>query len=204
MSDSPTWSMPAGAGEAAPMRAAFSERGWAALEQRTIDAGDVDLPGLSPDDLPVLVTPAEFREPHVTWFSVVVAVEGADRNMAMRIVELLDPTRVDLRVVHVTWVPGTTRSPLPADGQQNPEPLDLLAYRGAHEALIDTSGALREAGFRVTTVLCEGRYPGREIAEEVRRSDAQLVMLGRGRHGIGIGRDVLEVCRVPLLYVSAR
>src|SRR5690606_13337342 len=96
---------------------------------------------------------------------VVIAVEGADRRMAEEVAKLLSPSTTHIALVHVTWLPGIVTSPLDEGGIDNPHPQDLLAYRGAREALVDTANELRAFGFDVSTHLREDRDPAGPIAE---------------------------------------
>jgi hypothetical protein len=166
---------------------------------------DDEIRGLSSDALPALAVPHDQAidqspAPH----RILVAAEGADRKLADAIAAVLDPGRVALAVVHVTWVPGIASSPLPEGGIDQPEQIDLLLYRGASEALIDTADALRRAGFAVSTHLREHHQPAVALLQEIERERPALVLLGLGRHGAGIGRDLLREARIPVLYVDAR
>jgi hypothetical protein len=133
-----------------------------------------------------------------------VAAEGADRNIAAEVAALLDPGVVGIDIVHVTWLPGIVMSPLGPEGLDNPQPPDLLLYRGAHEALIDTAQALRDAGFSVHAHLRENRHPSAALLKEIEQLAPAMAVLGLGKHGAGIGRDILRETRIPVLYVAAR
>lgn len=157
--------------------------------------------------LPYLALPAE----HVPARDgqgrlALVAVEGRDHLMAGALTDLLDPAVVGIGLMHVTWLPPMTSSPLESSGLDNPDPADLLAFQGAREALVDTARALRSAGFDVSTHLREDRDPAGPLAATIRRQQPDLFVLGLGSHGAGIGRRVLEAegVSVPVLYVRAR
>lgn len=177
-------------------------RGHLAIEH--LAPGEVEPREITKERLPLVVVPAGWSEADDGTSTVIVAIEGADRRMAAQVRSLLDPTTATLALVHVTWVPGTVASPLPADGLDNPQPIDLLLYRGATEALVDAAEELRAAGFTVTTHLREARHPAEAIDAVVSRMSPVLLVLGLGRHGAGIGRDILRRARVPILYVDAR
>lgn len=155
--------------------------------------------------LPLLVIPAEWNlalpEEGVL---TLVAAEGADKRLAVAVCALLDPVATGLAIVHATWLPGTVASPLPVEGLDNPEPSELLLYRGAVEALVETASTLREFGFSVSTHLREARDPAEALAGVIDEARPALVVLGLGKHGAGIGSRLLQEARVPILYVAAR
>ena len=167
--------------------------------------GETEPEDLDGESLPYLAMPAD-RPAGVTGESrlALVAVEGRDQRMAAALAPLLDPRVVTIGLMHVTWMPRTIASPLDEGGLNNPEPAELLIYQGAREALIDTAGELRAAGFEVSTHLREDRDPARPLAETIQRQQPDLFVLGLGRHGAGIGRKVLETARIPVLFVRAR
>jgi len=163
------------------------------------------LDDLNNDTLPYLALPEQESDtPGGSGRLALVAVEGRDGRMAEAITALLDPAVVGIGLMHVTWLPPTITSPLEKRGLDNPEPADLLAYQGAREALVDTSTALRRAGFEVSTHLREDRDPAGPLAEAIQQQRPDLFVLGLGRHGAGIGRRVLEEASIPVLYVRAR
>ena len=171
----------------------------------TLPADETEPPGLENDELPYLALPDDtMAGPGEGGCLALVAVEGRDRLMADAVAPLLDPNTVSIGLMHVTWMPRTIASPLPEGGLDNPEPGELLVYQGAREALVDTAGGLRAAGFDVSTHLREDRDPSRPLAETIARQGPDLFVLGLGRHGAGIGRRVLEATRIPMLYVRAR
>jgi hypothetical protein len=155
--------------------------------------------------LPLLVVPedAPERTPDGDCLAL-VAVEGRDSQMASAIASLLDPSHTRIALIHATWLPRTIRSPLDSGGMDNPEPADLLVFSGAREALINTRNALMRLGFHVSSHLREDRNPARPIIEMCQKVNPQLLVLGLGRHGAGIGRHVLEEERIPTLFVKAR
>lgn len=136
--------------------------------------------------------------------TVLVAVEGRDWKMSREIAALFDPERAMLRLLHVTWLPGTASSPIDEEGIDDPSPSDLLMYDGARDALIQRATELREAGFVVTTHLRLNRRPSAALAAEVERLAPSLIVLGLGRHGAGIGRDLWRAESTPILFVNAR
>ncbi|CAN5784443.1 hypothetical protein BH23CHL2_BH23CHL2_29140 [soil metagenome] len=157
--------------------------------------------------LPYLALPAEHAPAsNGRGRLALVAVEGRDHMMADALADLLDPAVVGIGLMHVTWLPPMTSSPLETSGLDNPDSADLLAYQGAREALVDTARALRLAGFDVSTHLREDRDPAGPLAATIRRQQPDLFVLGLGRHGAGIGRRVLEAdgVSIPVLYVRAR
>lgn len=184
---------------------AFQPSAWERLTIVPLPAGATDVVGISHAQLPLLVCPQDM--PGVDSgipIRVLVAAEGADRKITAMLSSLLSPATVTLAIIHVTWVPGIASSPLPEQGLDNPQPIDLLIYRGANDALVDTAAALRDARFTVTTHLREARQPAGPILTEISRTAPDMFVLGLGRHGEGIGRDVLREIRLPILYVNAR
>jgi nucleotide-binding universal stress UspA family protein len=169
----------------------------------TLPAGSSDPPHLDAHHLPYLVIPEDRPEAVGGGQLALVAVEGRDHHMARAIASLLEP-QVNVGLMHVTWLPITIDSPLGEGGLNDPNANELLIYRGAREALIDSANALRESGFEVSTHLREGRDPAQILADTIRRQQPDLFILGLGRHGAGIGRRVLEEARVPVLFVNAR
>lgn len=171
-----------------------------------VERAEDEPPGLSGDRLPFLALPENpsAAEPVDGAARVIVAVEGRDVEMADALARLLDPSSVQLALVHVTWVPGIAQSPLESGGIDNPQPSDLLAYQGAREALIGTATELRSFGFRTSTHLRESRDPAQAIADLIEQQQPALFALGLGRHGAGIGRRVMERVRVATLFVRAR
>lgn len=157
------------------------------------------------DHVPLLAIPAGWNLAlPAEGVLTVVAAEGADRRLAKAVAVLLDPTATGLAIVHATWLPGTIASPLPQGGLDNPDPSELLLYRGAVEALVDTATELRAAGFSVSTHLREARDPAEALAGVIAEAQPALVVLGLGRHGAGIGSRLLHDVPVPILYVAAR
>lgn len=170
-----------------------------------LPVGEHEPQGLDDDVLPLLVLPEDGERPPDRDVSrVFVAVEGSDTKMVGTITGLLDPGNVGIALVHVTWIPGIAGASIGEGGLDNPSASDLLAYEGAREALVGTADALSAAGFTVSTHLREDRDPAGPLADLVERHDADLFVLGLGRHGAGIGRRLLERVRVPVLYVRAR
>ena len=162
-------------------------------------------PGLKGDALPMLAIPED--SPRTTEEGdclALVAVEGRDRQMARAITRVLNPSTTRIALLHVTWLPRTITSPLEPEGLDNPEPADLLLFYGARQALINTGNELLIAGFSVSTHLREDRDPARPLVEMIRSQRPNLLILGLGRHGAGIGRHILEVERIPELFVKAR
>jgi hypothetical protein len=176
-----------------------------AVRVGAVDQGSDEPGGLSGDVLPFLALPTELSlaQP-IARARVVVAVEGRDELMADVLAALLDPERVTLSLVHVTWVPGIAGSPLDRGGLDNPQASDLLAYQGAREALIGTTTELHRYRFEVSTHLRESRDPAQAIAVLIEDDRPMMFALGLGRHGAGIGRRVMERIRVPTLFVRAR
>lgn len=155
------------------------------------------------DRLPFILLPedrATARDPRL----VLVALEGADRQMADTLGRLLSPDAVSLALIHVTWLSGIVTSPLDEAGLDDPAPSDLLLYRGAREALVTTADELRDLGFDVHTYLRENRDPAVPIAEFSKEVGPALIALGLGRHGAGIGERLLKSIRLPVLFVRAR
>jgi hypothetical protein len=170
-----------------------------------LSAHEYEPQGLSDKSLPLLVVPEDSeRTGDGNACRVIVAVEGRDTHMAGALAALLDPAKVGIALVHVTWIPGIAGAPMGEGGLDNPAASDLLAYEGAREALIGTADALEEAGFSVSTHLREDRDPAGPLAELIEYYRPDLFVLGLGRHGPGIGRRLLERVRVPVLYVQAR
>lgn len=158
---------------------------------------------LKNDRLPFVVLP-EDRDAILTPGLVLVALEGADRQMAGGLGSLLNPDHVSLALIHVTWLSGIVTSPLDNNGLDDPQPSDLLLYRGAREALITTADKLRDLGFDVHTYLRDDRDPAVPIAEFSKEVGPTLIALGLGRHGAGIGERLLKSVRLPVLFVRAR
>ena len=166
-----------------------------------------DSPNFNPqaEELPQLVLPPVGSTEYASSPArVVVAAEGRDARIAHSIIRLLNPENVTIELVHVTWLPGIAASPIDASGIDNPGHQDLLMYDGAREALIERASELREAGFRVTTHLRLARHPADAIVAHLQDRPVQLFVLGLGRHGAGIGRDVMRANPLPLLFVNAR
>ncbi len=168
-----------------------------------LPAGSSDPPVLDAHHLPYLAIPEDRPETVGGGQLALVAIEGNDRHMARAISLLIEP-QVVIGLMHVTWLPKTIDSPLGVGGLNNPDANELLIYRGAREALIDSANALRDSGYEVSTHLREGRDPAQILADTIRRQQPDLFILGLGRHGAGIGRRVLEEARVPVLFVNAR
>lgn len=158
---------------------------------------------LKGENLPLLTVPPESDPASAMTGQVVVAVEGADHLMAGAIARYLSTTAA-IALVHVTWLPGIVSSPVDEGGIDDPHPQDLLAYRGAREALVDTANELRRAGFQVTTHLREHRDPALPIGEFCKTTGADLLVLGLGRHGAGIGRRLSQLLSIPQLFLKAR
>jgi hypothetical protein len=157
------------------------------------------------DQVPLLAIPADWSLAlPAEGVLTVVAAEGADRRLAQAVTAVLDPTATGLALLHATWLPGTVNSPLPPGGLDNPEPSELLLYRGAVEALIDTATDLRMAGFNVSTHLREARDPAEALAGVIIEAQPALLVLGLGKHGAGIGSRLRHDTPVPILYVRAR
>lgn len=167
--------------------------------------GSTEPEHLNGDHLPYLCIP-EDRPQSVAGEGglILVAVEGRDRRMAAAVSELFDPQSVVIGLMHVTWMPRTIDSPLGEGGLNNPEPGELLLYRGAREALVDTASELRAAGFDVSTHLREDKDPAQPLAGTILEQQPDLFVIGLGRHGAGIARRVLDAARVPVLFVRAR
>jgi hypothetical protein len=178
----------------------------AAVVVEALPAGDLEPASLRDSSTAVLVVPdeahtaAELPAPA----TVLVAVERHDAQMAHNLVELLNPARTSLELLHVAWLPGIVPSPTAGAGLDNPQPVDLVAYEGAKEALIDCAAQLRDGGFNVTTHLRENRETLAALSTAAHRHSPALVVLGRGRHGMGLGRALLREQRLPVLYVAAR
>jgi nucleotide-binding universal stress UspA family protein len=177
-----------------------------AVSVELLSGNDAEPRELRPADLPHLVLPFGHEESAglAPVAPVIVASEGADARMGVEVRRLLNPERVEIHVIHVTWLTGIVTSPLPAAGLDNPRASDLLLYRGAREALVDTADQLRLARFRVVTHLRENRSPAQEVAELARELRPALVVLGLGRHGAGIGAELLRDAGLPVLFVRAR
>jgi hypothetical protein len=135
---------------------------------------------------------------------IVVGVEGDDRRIADSIIALIEPSTAGLALVHVTWLTGLVTSPLARIEFDNPKPSDLLLYRGARSALIDTARQLEENGFTVSTHLRNNKDPASALFEVVTEARPNLVILGLGRHGGGIGQRLQQHVPVPVLFVSSR
>lgn len=168
-----------------------------------LPAGHHEPRHLSADRLPFIVLPASL-DPIKSPGLVLVALEGADRQMASALEQLLNPENTSLALIHVTWLSGIVSSPLDEEGLDDPEPSDLLLYRGAREALVTTANELREIGFDVHTYLREHRDPAVPIAEFSKEAGPTLIALGLGRHGAGIGERLLKTISAPVLFVRAR
>jgi hypothetical protein len=69
---------------------------------------------------------------------------------------------------------------------------------------VETAAALRDVGFSVQTHLRGDRQPVAGISSFVSEYPAQLVVLGLGRHGLGIGRGLWRRHALPILYLDAR
>lgn len=168
-------------------------------------AGETEPQGLTRDALPLLAIPSGWSlELPAEGVLTLVAAEGADHLLADSVTQLLVPEVTGLAILHATWLPGTVASPLEAGGLDNPEPSELLLYRGAVEALVETAAALRRAGFTVSTHLREARDPAEALRAVIAEADPALVVLGLGKHGAGIGQRLLREVSVPILYVAAR
>lgn len=135
---------------------------------------------------------------------VVVAAEGRDERIAVEVARLLDPARARVALLHVTWLPGFASAPIPEHGLDDPAASDLLMYEGAREALIDRAAELRAAGFVVSTHLRIARHPAEALVAQLEARTSTMLVLGLGRHGAGIGREVLRRSPLPILYVDAR
>jgi hypothetical protein len=168
-------------------------------------AGQTEPLGLTRDALPLLAIPSDWNlELPAEGVLTLVAAEGADHLLANSVTQLLVPAVTGLAILHVTWLPGTVASPLEASGLDNPEPSELLLYRGAVEALVETANGLRQAGFNVSTHLREARDPAEALRAIIDEARPALVVLGLGKHGAGIGQRLLREVSVPILYVAAR
>jgi hypothetical protein len=161
-------------------------------------------PALRRELLPMLLLPLEPVHQPAASAPVVVALEGKDSGMPARLSELFDPRAVKFSLLHVTWLPGIVAAPIDEHGLDDPAPTDLLLYDGALNALVDMPAELRAAGYDVTTHLRMSRQPSEGIAAFVIQREAACVVLGLGRHGAGIGRNVIRQPRIPVLYVDAR
>lgn len=160
---------------------------------------------IDPARQPLLLVPNQAAMPFVSADPLVlVAVERTDVRMAAALTELLNPDRARLAVAHVTWLPGTASSPTGGAGLDDPLPSELLAYDGARVALLDTAGALRAAGFRVSTHLREDRDREEALAALVAQWRPTLLVLGRGKHGLGPGRHIVEADGIPALLADSR
>lgn len=168
-----------------------------------LPAGRNEARHLSNDRLPFILLPEDCDAPRNANL-VLVALEGADRQMADALGALLNPAAVTLALIHVTWLSGIVTSPLDEKGLDDPQPSDLLLYRGALEALVTTADELRNLGFDVRTFLRENRDPAVPIAEFSKEAGPALIALGLGRHGSGIGERLLRNVRLPVLFVRAR
>jgi hypothetical protein len=156
-------------------------------------------------DLPLLVVPERPAGGSVQLpVPVVVAVEGRDTAMAREVARVLDPSRSAILLLHATWVPPTAGVAVPPQGIDDPTTVDLLAFEGARDALVGTGTALREAGFDVRAHLRGGRHPATALSTLLAERPASLVVLGLGRHGLGIGRDLWRRHALPILYLDAR
>jgi hypothetical protein len=136
--------------------------------------------------------------------TVLVGVERHDALMASKLLELLNPDRVTLELMHVAWLTGIVPSQNAGAGIDNPQPSELVAYDGAKEALIDRAEELRSGEFQVATHLREDRETLHALRAAAERLAPELVVLGHGRHGLGLGRALLAERRLPVLYVAAR
>jgi hypothetical protein len=177
-----------------------------AVVVEALPAGDVEPASLRESSAAVLVVPDEAHdsEERLDLATVLVGVERHDAQMARKLTELLNPARTRLELLHVAWVPGIVPSPTARAGLDDPQPADLVAYDGAKEALIDCAAQLRDGGFNVTTHLRENRETIDALTAAALRFKPAVVVLGRGRHGIGLGRTLLRAQRLPVLYVAAR
>lgn len=170
-----------------------------------VDDDDTALLDVRSDVLPYLVLPrVAMRESTGSVARVVIAAEGRDAGIARAVIALLDPEAVAIELVHVTWLPGIALSRIDDQGIDNPSNQDLLMFEGAREALLERAGELRASGFQVTSHLRMNRSPADAIIMYLRERPAQLLVLGLGRHGAGIGRDAMHSWPLPLLFVNAR
>ena len=157
------------------------------------------------DELPCLVLPAALLSGASDLDAhVLVAAEGRDIEIAKSVIALLDADAVAINLVHVTWLPEIAMSSIGESGLDDPGNQDLLMFEGAREALVERAAELRASGFRVTTHLRMNRNPAEAIARYLQQRPAELLILGLGRHGAGIGRDVMRSDPLPLLFVNAR
>jgi hypothetical protein len=168
--------------------------------------GESEPASLRDGDTAVLVVPDRATIPAnlPSPATVLVAVERHDGQMARRLIELLNPAGTNLELLHVAWLPGIVPSPTAGAGLDNPQPTDLMAYDGAKEALLDCAAQLRAGGFNVATHLRENRATLEALTVATQRYTPALVVLGRGRHGVGLGRSLLREQQLPVLYVAAR
>jgi hypothetical protein len=171
-----------------------------------LPAGESEPASLRESDTAVLVVPNQPRQlPNAPVVSTaLVAVERHDTLMASQQTPLLNPARTSLELLHVAWLPAIEPSPTAGAGLDDPRPADLVAYDGAKEALVDCAAQLRAGGFKVATHLRENRETIDALTDAAERFMPNLVVLGRGRHGIGLGRVLLREQRLPVLYVAAR
>ena len=185
-------------------RAGDGDAGSGVLVER-LPPGATEPPLLKRDALPWLAIPDGWSLAlPAEGVLTLVAAEGADRLLADAVAALLAPQATGLAIVHATWLPGTVASPLDAGGLDNPEPSELLLFRGAVEALVGTADALRQAGFDVSTHLREARDPADALRAVISEACPVLVVLGLGKHGAGIGQRLAREVQVPMLYVAAR
>lgn len=160
---------------------------------------------LESSNLPVLTIPdyGTIQQSNLGNLAL-VAVEGRDRRIADSVTQLLNPERIGLALVHVTWLTGIVTSPLGEDGLDNPDPYDLLLYQGAHEALVSTAERLESVGFSVSTHLRNHREPAVALHRVILQAEPALAIMGLGKHGAGIGHQLQQLVPVPVLYVSSR
>jgi hypothetical protein len=189
---------------APPRDAAATSRHIVRVE--VLRSGESEDASLAEGDHAVLVMPEQVVWPThlLTPARVIVAVERGDTAMAQRLSELLNPARVRIALLHVAWLPAVVPSPTDGAGFDNPTAAELVAYDGAQAVLLDTAAALQAAGFHVTTHLREDREPAVAPARLAAQDTPAMVVLGRGRHGAGIGRELLHERQLPILFVAAR
>lgn len=176
--------------------------GWVLVE--ALRASEAAPERLTDGDFALLVVPESGAvAPSAAAVRALVGVETRDVRMAQVVAQLLHPAHVAIELAHIARLSSITTSPTGGEGLDNPRPLDLLMYEGARDALITIGDDLRAVGFSVNTRLREGRDAGAALEALADALAPALIVLGRGRHGSGPGRRLLER-GLPVLYAPAR